>query len=53
MPTEEMTGLIRNFPAGSVATVNADGTPSVPPKATFGVLSKDRLAFANLAHQFM
>ena len=48
MLTEEMKALIRAFSAGSVATVNADGTPSVSPKATFVILDDETLAFGNL-----
>ena len=43
-----MKRLIQAFTAGSVATINADGTPSVSPKATFVVLDERRLAFGNL-----
>ena len=48
MLTDEMQALIVNFSAGAVATVNADGTPSVSPKATFVVLDARSLAFGNL-----
>lgn len=48
MLTEEMKALIRAFSAGSVATVNADGTPSVSPKATFVIVDDETLAFGNL-----
>lgn len=48
MLTEEMKTLIRNYAAGSVATVNADGTPSVSPKATFVILDDTKIAFANI-----
>ena len=48
MLTEEMKALIRVFSAGSVATVNANGTPSVSPKATFVVVDDETLAFGNL-----
>ena len=48
MLTEEMKALIRAFSAGSVATVNANGTPSVSPKATFVVVDDETLAFGNL-----
>ena len=48
MLTDEMKTLIRVFSAGSVATVNADGTPSVSPKATFVILDDETLAFGNL-----
>ena len=48
MLTEDMKALIRTFSAGSVATVKADGTPSVSPKATFVVVDDETLAFGNL-----
>ena len=48
MLTDEMQALIVNFSAGAVAKVNADGTPSVSPKATFVVLEARSLAFGNL-----
>ena len=48
MLTDEMKYLIRNFSAGSVATINADGTPSVSPKATFVIIDDTTLAFGNL-----
>lgn len=48
MLTDEMKALIRDFSAGSVATVNGDGTPSVSPKATFVVLDDETLAFGHL-----
>ena len=43
-----MKTMIRNFSAGSVATINADGTPSVSPKATFVIIDDATLAFGNL-----
>ena len=48
MLSDEMKALIRDFSAGSVATVNADGTPSVSPKATFVVVDDRTLAFGHL-----
>ena len=48
MLTEEMQTLIRNFSAGSVATVNEDGTPSVSPKATFVILDDATIAFGDI-----
>ena len=48
MLTDEIRTLIENHSAGMVATVNADGTPSVSPKATFLILADDRLAFSNI-----
>lgn len=46
--SEDMKTLIRAFSAGSVATVNTDGTPSVSPKATFVIVDDETLAFGNL-----
>ena len=48
MLTDEMKTLIGIYSAGSVATINADGTPSVSPKATFVVIGDRTLAFGNL-----
>jgi predicted pyridoxine 5'-phosphate oxidase superfamily flavin-nucleotide-binding protein len=48
MLTDAMRALIKNFNAGSVATVNADGTPSVSTKATFVVIDETTLAFGNI-----
>ena len=48
MLSDDMKTLIRNFSAGSVATINADGTPSVSPKATFVIIDDTTLAFGNL-----
>ena len=43
-----MQRIIRNYNAGSVATVNADGTPSVSPKATFVVVDERCIAYGNI-----
>ena len=48
MLTGEMQTLIGRFSAGAVATVNADGTPSVSPKATFVILDERTLAFGHI-----
>ena len=48
MLTDAMKTLIRDFSAGSVATVNSDGTPSVSPKATFVVVDDHTIAYGNL-----
>ena len=48
MLTDEMKTLIRRFSAGAVATVNADGTPSVSPKGTFVILDDRTLAFGHI-----
>ena len=48
MLTDELKALITNHSAGMVATVNADGTPSVSPKATFVILDYETLAFGNI-----
>jgi predicted pyridoxine 5'-phosphate oxidase superfamily flavin-nucleotide-binding protein len=43
-----MQRIIRDYNAGSVATVNADGTPSVSPKATFVVVDQRCIAYGNI-----
>jgi len=48
MLNEEMKTLIRNHPAGMVATLNKDGAPVVSPKATFVIIDDQTLAFGNL-----
>jgi predicted pyridoxine 5'-phosphate oxidase superfamily flavin-nucleotide-binding protein len=48
MLTDTMKALIRSFSAGSVATVNKDGTPSVSPKATFVILDDSTIAYGNI-----
>ncbi len=48
MLTDEMHTLINRFSAGAVATVNADGTPTVSPKATFVILDDRTLAFGHI-----
>ena len=48
MITDSMRDLITTFNAGSVATVNADGTPSVSTKATFVVVDPATVAFGNI-----
>lgn len=48
MLTEEMKTILGNFSAGSVATVNDDGTPSVSTKATFVIVDDHTIAFGNL-----
>jgi len=48
MLTPEMQRLINDHPAGMVATINENGTPSVSPKATFVIFDEQTLAFGNL-----
>ena len=48
MLTDAMRDMIMTFNAGSVATVNADGTPSVSTKATFVVVDPTTIAFGNI-----
>ena len=48
MLTDEMCNIIRNYAAGAVATVDAEGRPKVSPKATFVILDATRIAFANI-----
>lgn len=44
----QMQRVIRDYNAGSVATVNADGTPAVSPKATFVVVDERCIAYGNI-----
>ncbi len=48
MLTSEMTKLIRNHTAGMVASINADGTPAVSPKATFVVVDDATIAYGDI-----
>jgi predicted pyridoxine 5'-phosphate oxidase superfamily flavin-nucleotide-binding protein len=48
MLTTDMKRVVREQRLGFVATVNADGTPNVSPKATFTVLDDATLAFAEI-----
>ena len=48
MITSDMQRLIENNTIGLVATVNADGTPSVSPKGTTVVLDTTHVAFSDL-----
>ena len=48
MLTADMKRVVREQRLGFVATVNADGTPNVSPKATFTVLGDATLAFAEI-----
>lgn len=48
MLNDEMKTLITSHTAGMVATVNADGTPAVSPKATFVIIDDQTIAFGNL-----
>lgn len=48
MLTADMKRVVREQRLGFVATVNADGTPNVSPKATFIVLDDATLAFAEI-----
>ena len=48
MLTAEMQYIMRNFNAGSVATVDSDGRPKVSSKATFLILDDATIAFANI-----
>ena len=43
-----MKQLIYNYSAGSVATVNADGSPAVSPKATFVIVDDTTIAYGNI-----
>lgn len=46
--TRPMRSLITNFNAGSVATVNADGSPAVSPKATFVIVDDGCIAYGDI-----
>ena len=46
--TAPMKRLIANYTAGTVATINEDGTPAVSPKATFVVVDDGCIAFGNI-----
>ena len=46
--TTPMRRLIESYSAGAVATINADGTPAVSPKATFVVIDETCIAFGNI-----
>ena len=48
MLTADMKRIVREQRLGFVATVNADGTPNVSPKATFTVLDDATIAFAEI-----
>ncbi len=43
-----MQKIIRDYSAGAVATVNADGSPAVSPKATFVIVDDRHIAFGNI-----
>ena len=46
--TPVMRQILRQYSAGAVATVNADGSPSVSPKATFVIIDDGHIAFGNI-----
>lgn len=46
--TDDMKRIIAEQRLGFVATVNADGTPNLSPKATFRVLDDRTVAFADI-----
>jgi hypothetical protein len=46
--SEQMQRIVRDYNAAAVATVNADGTPSVSPKATFVVVDERCIAYGNI-----
>ena len=48
MLTAEMKRVVREQRLGFVATVNADGTPNVSPKATFIVLDDATIGFGDI-----
>lgn len=46
--SEPMKQIIRNYNAGSVATVNDDGSPAVSPKATFVIVDDKSIAYGDI-----
>ena len=46
--TKKMKAMITNYNAGSVATVNVDGSPAVSPKATFVIVADDCIAYGDI-----
>ena len=48
MLTADMQTLIRNHSAGMVASINANGSPSVSPKATFVIVDETTIAYGDL-----
>jgi predicted pyridoxine 5'-phosphate oxidase superfamily flavin-nucleotide-binding protein len=48
MLTDDMKRVVTEQRLGFVATVNADGTPNLSPKATFVVLDDTHLAYGDL-----
>ena len=48
MLTADMKRIIEEQRLGFVATVNADGTPNVSPKATFVVLDDATIGFGDI-----
>jgi uncharacterized protein len=48
MLTADMKRVVREQRLGFVATVNADGTPNVSPKATFVVLDDSMIGFGDI-----
>lgn len=46
--TDDMKRVIDEQRLGFVATVNADGTPNLSPKATFVVLDEESIAYAEI-----
>jgi hypothetical protein len=48
MLTADMKRVVREQRLGFVATVNADGTPNVSPKATFVVLDDSTIGFGDI-----
>ena len=48
MLTSEMQDIIRNYSAGTVASVNEDGSPAASPKATFVVIDDTTIAYGDI-----
>ena len=46
--SESMKQVIGNYNAGSVASINDDGTPAVSPKATFVIVDDTSIAYGDI-----
>ena len=46
--SEPMQQIIRHYSAGSVASINEDGTPAVSPKATFVIVDDTSIAYGDI-----
>ena len=46
--TTELKSIISHYNAGSVASINDDGSPAVSPKATFVIIDDSSIAFGDI-----